>query len=74
MEIQAISAMQPCQPIKPVNFAKKHAPIKQKEAVAEDSFESTQPVMAQKYDLACRIAAFYKQQYENLVKQGTCEA
>ena len=30
--------------------------------------------LEEKYDFACRLAAFYQQQYENLRTQGCCEA
>ena len=35
---------------------------------------SQQDVTEQKYELACRVAAYYKTQYENLLKNGNCIA
>lgn len=38
-----------------------------------DSYAPTQQnVTEQKYELACRVAAYYKTQYENLLKEGSC--
>ena len=41
-----------------------------------DTFEnsSSEKVLAAKYDLACRVAAYYKKSYENLLEKGSCIA
>lgn len=72
MKIQAINnAVQvpPCQPIKPEysthSFAKKN--VEQGNA---DTFSSQNKNIEEKFDLACRLAAYYKTQYENLLKTG----
>ncbi len=76
MKIQAINSIQSCQPIKQVGFAKKAKKpvIIENPANGKDSFTSNQTTTEQKYDLACRIAAYYKTQYENLLLNGYCEA
>ncbi len=40
-----------------------------------DSFvNSDSSVLEKKYNLACQVAAYYKTQYENLLKNGECIA
>lgn len=76
MKIQAINAALPvsaCQPIKQVEFARgKSQKVDNSQAEQADSF--TPSNLEQKYDLACRIAAYYKTQYEQLLKNGNCIA
>lgn len=81
MKIQAInSAMssQCCKPIKQVGFEKRQTPIV--DVIVdplgdEDTFKPTDPsTTEQKYDLACRLAAYYKNQYETLLKNGSVVA
>lgn len=82
MKIQAIgSAMQTsaCQPIKQVEFARRRAPEAELTTVFQepvvDVYTPQDPsTIEQKYNLACRIAAYYKTQYEQLLEQGCCLA
>lgn len=80
MKIQAINSVQAgsaCQPIKQVEFARKQVPdLEIKDPLGdEDSFTPADPYTTeQKFNLACRLAAYYKTQYENLLKCGCCEA
>lgn len=59
----------PCQPIKPeyssLSFSKRKVPAENK-----DTFTSKNDNLALKYRAACQLAAFYKKQYENLIKTG----
>ena len=77
MKIQALNsaipAVQSCQPIKQVEFAKRRIPMEIKDPIGkEDSFNLQDPsITEQKYNLACRVAAYYKTQYENLLKNGS---
>ena len=77
MNINAVNSAISCQPLKEMTFEKKHA--NKNKDVQDTNFEcdvfapQTQ-TLEQKYDLACRIAAYYKTQYENLAKTGTTEA
>ncbi|MBQ3641144.1 hypothetical protein II906_04355 [bacterium] len=70
MNIQAITPVSVCQPVNRVDFAKK---AKKTEAVTVPAKESPEKLAA-KYDTACCLAAYYKTQYENLLKNGCCEA
>ncbi len=87
--IQAINPMMSAvnvQPIKPVSFGKHSVPEtflrEQTFGNEEDSFTpSERHTMQQKYDLACRLAAYnsrlaqeYKNKYTQLLEQGTCLA
>ena len=83
MNIQAIGSISStvsAQPIKPVSFKREDAPREflrsQTFGEESDSFvnNSDPEIMAQKYDIACRLAAYYKNQYENLVNEGGCLA
>lgn len=40
----------------------------------KDSFQSftNEKALEAKYDLACRLAAYYKSNYEKLAKEGCC--
>lgn len=76
MNIQAISPAIACQPIKQVEFAGKRSASDIYEAPGNsgDIFALQDPrTVEQKYDFACRLAAYYKTQYENLLKNGSCE-
>lgn len=77
MKIQAVNNAINCQPLRNVDFGrKKNAPIIIVEPVttpAGDSF-TPPPTAEQKYNFACLLAAYYKTQYENLLKSGCCEA
>ena len=80
MKIQAItSAMSAycCQPVSKVEFARHKSPQVENTTPANeaDSFvQDDMSTMEQKYDLACRIAAYYKTQYESLLEKGSCIA
>lgn len=77
MKIQAINSAIGCQPIRQVEFARKHtAPIIIEDPVAEeDTFTPQDPYTTEaKYNFACRLAAYYKNQYQNLLTKGCCEA
>ena len=76
MRIQAVNSISSCTPVKPVEFAKrKQKPVvKEAPAMKEDSFSSSKDINELKYNFACRIAAFYKTQCENLLKTGYCLA
>ena len=73
--INSINSALACQPIRKINFTQKQ-PIEPKEPVKEsgDSSSFSTSNLQQKYDLACRLAAYYKLQYESLAKNGYCEA
>ncbi len=80
MKIQAISPMMSainCQPIRPVKFGRKSVPqeflINQTLSEDEDSL-LTQEILKRKYYTACDIAAFYKTEYEKLLREGNCLA
>ena len=80
MKLNAINAVNSainCQPLKNVAFSKKQAP----EAAPEQFLsadvvvlEHTPSALEAKYDLACRLAAFYKTQYEQLLNEGSVVA
>ncbi len=79
MKIQALNSaipVQSCQPIKQVEFAKRRSPIEIKDPLGDEDIYTPQDpaTMEQKYDLACRLAAYYKTQYENLLKNGSVVA
>lgn len=73
MQIQAVNSVNSminCQPIKqPSSFSKRPTPDTITDPVSKDGNDET--VIEQKYDLACRLAAYYKQQYEALLKSGS---
>ncbi len=74
MKILAVSPVMPtegCQPIKPEFAAKKHKKIN---SVLDKYTPSDSATLEQKYNLACRIAAYYKAQYEKLIQSGKCLA
>ena len=74
MRIEAINNAMSCQPLRRVEFGRReNAPvIVEDPIVAQDTF--VPPTTAeQKYNFACLVAAFYKNQYENLLKNGYCE-
>ena len=63
-----------CQPLRRVEFGRReNAPVIVEEPiVSQDTF--VPPTTAeQKYNFACLVAAYYKTQYENLLKNGCCE-
>jgi hypothetical protein len=75
--INAVNSVINCQPLKNVDFGKKQA----KEASYEQFpqmdvvvLEHTPAALESKYDLACRLAAFYKTQYEQLLNEGSVVA
>jgi len=82
MKIQAIGSAintSACQPIKQIEFAKKKSPEAELTAILqEESCDVYTPqdnyTSEQKYNMACRIAAYYKTQYEQLLEQGGCLA
>lgn len=76
MKVQSInSAMSSvfAQPVSNIEFSKHSSSVKsnprEQQALDCDTF-----VMEQKYDLACRLAAYYKTQYEALKENGCCMA
>lgn len=74
MRINSVNSAMPvqaCQPIKPEAEKKSFKSIKAADIYADDTFESQDSqVLEQKYDFACRLAAYYKTQYEKLLKTG----
>ena len=71
MKIQAITPVSTTQSVNRVDFAKK---IKKNEAPSIPVQNQDTKVLAEKYDTACYVAAYYKTQYENLLNNGCCEA
>ena len=77
MNIPAInSAMSSvfAQPVNNVGFSKQQSSVVQNNPRAEQNINSDTFVMEQKYDLACRLAAYYKTKYEELKENGCCKA
>jgi hypothetical protein len=77
--IQAINSTIGSQPIKPVSFARRNPAEQymreQTFGTQGDSFATPTPrVLQQELDLACRLAAYYKQEYEKLAENGECSA
>lgn len=74
MRIEAINNAMSCQPLRRVEFGRReNAPVIVEEPiVAQDTFVAP-PTTEQKYNFACLLAAYYKTQYENLLKNGCCE-
>ena len=77
MKVQAISSAMSsvfAQPVGRVEFSKQHSSEFKSNPRAEQNINSDMFVMEQKYDLACRLAAYYKTQYEALKENGCCMA
>ena len=77
MKIHAInSAMSSvfAQPVGRVEFSKQHSSDFTVNPRAEQNINSDLFVMEQKYDLACRVAAYWKTQYDELKENGCCMA
>lgn len=77
MKIHAInSAMSSvfAQPVGRVEFSKQHSSDFTVNPRAEQYINSDIFVMEQKYDLACRVAAYWKTQYDELKENGCCMA
>ena len=78
MKVNAInSSRMYAVPVEAVNRVEKHSRHNNEVATFhnEDMFTPTQQdITEQKYELACRVAAYYKTQYENLLKNGNCIA
>ena len=77
MNIQAInSAMSSvfAQPVGRVEFSKQHSSDFTVNPRAEQSINPDIFVMAEKYDFACRLAAYWKNQCESLKENGCCMA
>ena len=77
MNLKAISSnanTANCQPIKKFNPVSFISPsFKMNDTAENDVFSSSNPyTLEQKYDLACRYAAYYQMQYENLLKEKGC--
>ena len=72
--INAINSMSRVNPVSKVDFEKRKTPQTEGNNEIKDSFISSSDNINQKYDIACRLAAFYKNQYDNLVKEGSCQA
>lgn len=85
MKIQSVKSVMPvnCQPIKPNNFGAKRPSIEDM-LIEQDSLPfdndddictlSNTSILEQKYDLACRLAAYYKNQCQQLLTNGSCIA
>ncbi len=75
MKIQGINNNINCQPLRKVEFARReNTPIIiDQPTVPQDTFSKNE-LTEQKYNFACLLAAYYKTQYENLVKNGCCKA
>ncbi len=75
MRIEAINNTMNCQPIRAIEFGRReNAPVIVEEPIiAQDTFVAP-ATTEQKYNFACLLAAYYKTQYENLLKNGCCEA
>ncbi|MDD3237541.1 MAG: hypothetical protein PHV37_05530 [Candidatus Gastranaerophilales bacterium] len=84
MQLSKIDALAGCQPLKQSVSAvplrevafRAMAPdtFENKTAPKNDTFQSNTQNIDAKYDFACRLAAFYKQQYEQLLQQKACNA
>jgi hypothetical protein len=80
MKIQATNLMQQingCQPIKPVRFERQKSPkldMNTVDALIQNDTLDKVGELEVKYDFACRLAAYYKTQYEKLLSQGECIA
>lgn len=74
--INSINTTPACQPIRKINFTQRQQQVENKEPVQNsgDTCSFSNANLQQKYDLACRLAAYYKLQYENLAKNGSCNA
>ena len=73
MRIEAINNAINCQPLRRVEFGRReNAPVIVEE-MPQDSFIPP-ATTEQKYNFAGLLAAYYKTQYENLLKNGCCEA
>ncbi len=83
MKIQSVNMLKSvsCQPIKPSAFGGKKPSIEDM-AAEQDSVSlnedelvlSDNSILEQKYDLACRLAAYYKTQCQQLLENGSCLA
>ena len=74
MSCQPIKKMS-CQPLKKANDFEFAMPFKSVHHNEDgDVAEIDNATMEQKLDLACRIAAYYQQQYEDLKAKGSVEA
>lgn len=79
MKIQAINSSMctsGCQPIRNQSFAQSVPPAYNINDTKDcDVFTSSDPyTQEQKYDLACRVAAYYQTQYEKLQQKTGCYA
>lgn len=74
MRINAINSamqIQACQPIKPEFNKQSFKSTPADFTNRNDSFDFQDPqTMEQKYDFACRLAAYYKTKYDQLLKNG----
>ncbi len=82
MPVTQINQTQCCQPLKNASANVSAQPIREAvsfknapsniapQNTAQDSFQCLEA----KYDFACRVAAYYKAEYENLCKNGACIA
>ena len=76
MKVQAISSAMSsvfAQPVGNVEFAKQTS-IVTSNPRSEQNINIDTFIMEQKYDLACRLASYYKTQYEELKENGCCMA
>lgn len=83
MFVQNVNLVNNSQPLRQVaavplrnNSHDNSTPLKNIQAFsANDSMETSETEMLQKkYDFACQLAAFYKTKYDELSKNGSCNA
>lgn len=75
MQLSKIDAVRSCQPLKQTVPAVPLRDVAFKNSAtysSSDSFKSSNNNIEAKYDFACRLAAFYKQQYEVLKTEKSC--
>ncbi len=70
MQLNCVNSVRSCQPLKQTASA---VPLRDNVSFKSSNAQPTSSdKLEQKYDFACRLAAFYKKQYEQLAKQGSC--
>ena len=75
MQLSKIDAVRSCQPLKQTVSAVPLRDVAFKNSLqssSSDSFQGSNNNLEAKYDFACRLAAFYKQQYEILKSEKSC--
>lgn len=77
MKIPAISSAMSsvfAQPVNNVGFSQQHSSSVRNNQREVKELDCDTLVLEQKYDLACRLAAYYKLQYDALKENGCCMA